>query len=375
MTNLKAEQPEKDFITGLIVGKFAPPHLGHVFLAQFARGFCDRLVILVEEDASDLLADDVPTLAMAKRLEMLAETLPGCEIYPVLSRKCAGDRARWVENAQALVGKVDFFFSGDREDYRLSQAFAATFIPLDPDRQLTPVSSSLISLDPFSQWQFLPPAVRSYYSKKVCVFGAESTGKSTLTANLGRHFETSYVPEYARTLLEFKNNELDESDLWHFAVGMVSSFEAMSRRANRVIFADTDALTTKIWSEWIYKRYDRRLDDLITAQSFDLYLVPDVDVPWVEDPQRYLPNERESFRDYCIARLDELKRPYRLIKGSFAERHEQAVAAVEALFAPEKSVQAVSCTVAQVVPQVISQPLPYGLPANIVLPSSLQIRI
>lgn len=47
-------------------------------------------------------------------------------------------------------------------------------------------------------WQYLPPVVRPYYAKRVCIYGPESTGKSTLTIDLARHFQTVFVEEYAR---------------------------------------------------------------------------------------------------------------------------------------------------------------------------------
>ncbi|NJL72726.1 MAG: ATP-binding protein [Candidatus Competibacteraceae bacterium] len=67
----------------------------------------------------------------------------------------------------------------------------------------------------------------------------------------------------------------------------------------RVIFSDTDALTTCIWSEWLYKEVPEELLALAQRQKHDLYLLLDVDVPWIEDPQRYYPEERETFLASC----------------------------------------------------------------------------
>ena len=38
--------------------------------------------------------------------------------------------------------------------------------------------------------------------KKIVVLGPESTGKSTLCAQLAAHYKSSWVPEYARTYLQ-----------------------------------------------------------------------------------------------------------------------------------------------------------------------------
>jgi nicotinamide riboside kinase len=60
-------------------------------------------------------------------------------------------------------------------------------------------------------------------------------------------------------------------------------------------------------------------------------LLLDVDVPWVYDPQRYLPNERQSFLDLCREYLENAGRPYKLVSGTFEERTELAIGAVEEL--------------------------------------------
>jgi len=152
-----------------------------------------------------------------------------------------------------------------------------------------------------------------------------------MSKNLAKHFHTLYCPEYARTLMESRNNELFESDMIHFAKGMIASEEALVGFANRALFSDTDALTTCIWYQFLYKRVPVELRELAARQRHHLYLLLDVDVPWVYDPQRYLPNERQSFLDLCREYLENAGRPYKLVSGTFEERTELAIGAVEEL--------------------------------------------
>jgi HTH-type transcriptional regulator, transcriptional repressor of NAD biosynthesis genes len=63
-----------------------------------------------------------------------------------------------------------------------------------------------------------------------------------------------------------------------------------------------------------------------TAQQrqYDLYLLLDVDVPWVDDQQRYLPHARREFFERCRKALESHCRPFVVIRGNWWERLEQA---------------------------------------------------
>jgi len=77
------------------------------------------------------------------------------------------------------------------------------------------------------------------------VVGPESTGKSTLARDLAAHFGTTWVPEYARTLLEPRADPgqtapVEREDMIAIARGQMASEEALARNAERVLFSDTD---------------------------------------------------------------------------------------------------------------------------------------
>ncbi len=74
---------------------------------------------------------------------------------------------------------------------------------------------------------------------------------------------------------------------------------------------------------WIYESAD--------TMTYDLYLVMNIDVPWVDDNQRYLAERRQEFFDLCIQALEKRKRPYIVISGPWEERFTKAVQAVEPL--------------------------------------------
>jgi len=101
-----------------------------------------------------------------------------------------------------------------------------------------------------------------------------------------------------------------------------------------VLICDTDPLSTLVWSETLYGACDASVRERAEGRTYDLYLLLDVDVPWVADPQRDMPHRRQELRERFERILVEHGRPYRVIRGTWAERFDQARAAVEELLHP-----------------------------------------
>lgn len=66
-------------------------------------------------------------------------------------------------------------------------------------------------------------------------------------------------------------------------------------------------------------------------RKYDLYLLLDVDVPWIDDSQRCLPHKRKEFFEQCEGILKSEGRPYVRIRGSWSERFRAACVAVDGL--------------------------------------------
>ena len=65
----------------------------------------------------------------------------------------------------------------------------------------------------------------------------------------------------------------------------------------------------------------------------DLYLLTGIDAPWVADPQRDRPHMREHMHDLFRRELESRKLLYANINGTWAERREQAITAINELLA------------------------------------------
>lgn len=166
---------------------------------------------------------------------------------------------------------------------------------------------------------------------KVCVFGSESTGKSTLARGLADHFQTCHVPEYARELIAEQDGALSLADIDRIARGQMAAEDRMLHRANRLLVCDTDLMTTAIWSEWLFGSCPEWIKAEAARRQYNLYLLTDIDVPWVDDIHRYLPEDRAAFQARCEKELVDRGINYVKIQGSWQQRFETACKAVNIL--------------------------------------------
>lgn len=171
---------------------------------------------------------------------------------------------------------------------------------------------------------------------KVVLFGPESTGKTTLSEQLARHYNTVWVPEYAREYLQKKwNNErktCEPKDLLPIAEGQMKLENKLSSKATEVLICDTDLLETKVYSEAYYVGHcDPILEKYALQNSYDLYFLTYIDVPWVGDDLRDKPNERQKMFDYFKSTLEKYNRNFVILKGDKSTRLQTAIAHIDKL--------------------------------------------
>ncbi len=172
-------------------------------------------------------------------------------------------------------------------------------------------------------------AVPAQHIKRVAIIGPECTGKSELSEFLAGHYETSWVPEYARGYLDNLVRPYNQDDLTTIARGQLRIEDEFARTANGVLFCDTNLHVIKIWSHFKYGEVDSEILGLIEERSYDLYLLTNIDIPWEEDPQREHPDKREELYDLYLSELKNQPVPFVEISGDRKERRETAIRAVE----------------------------------------------
>ncbi|WP_420401099.1 AAA family ATPase [Flagellimonas sp.] len=171
---------------------------------------------------------------------------------------------------------------------------------------------------------------------KVVLFGPESTGKTTLSQQLARQYNTVWVPEYAREYLQNKwNNErktCEPKDLLPIAEGQIRLENELTKKASDVLICDTDLLETKVYSEAYYLGYcDPVLEKYALENTYDLYFLTYIDTPWEADDLRDKPNERERMFAYFHDTLKKYNRNFVILKGDKKTRLKAAVQHIDKL--------------------------------------------
>jgi NadR type nicotinamide-nucleotide adenylyltransferase len=182
---------------------------------------------------------------------------------------------------------------------------------------------------------------------KVVLFGPESTGKTTLSKQLARFYNTVWAPEFARDYLQQKwNNErktCEADDLIEIAIGQMKLENKLAKKADKVLICDTDLLETKVYSEEYYGGFvDENLDKAAKKNKYDLYLLTYIDTPWEEDDLRDRPELRlEMFNAFENA-LKEHNCNYILLKGDKETRFKKATETIDKLIANKENLHSFS---------------------------------
>ena len=171
---------------------------------------------------------------------------------------------------------------------------------------------------------------------KIVLFGPESTGKTTLSIQLAKHYNTVWVQEYARPYLQKVWNQerrtCQQKDILPIAFGQIALENRLAKRADKVLICDTDLLETKVYSSAYYGGFvDPILEKAATENTYNLYLLTYIDTPWEADDLRDRPEQRLEMFEAFQKALDQHHRPYLLLKGDKESRLKKAVEAIDAI--------------------------------------------
>ena len=167
--------------------------------------------------------------------------------------------------------------------------------------------------------------------KKIVITGPESTGKSWLTAKLGKHFKAPFADEYARHYLEEHGSDYDFDTLEKIIRGHKSHQQKAIQQAENLVFLDTDLLNFKIWEEMVFGKTHDFLQKEIENENDHLYLLTYPDIPWEQDPLRENPENRMELFDSQLELLKKIKRPFEIVKGAYDVRLKTALTATDEL--------------------------------------------
>ena len=324
---------------GLVIGKFYPPHAGHLALVRAAQARCERVTVQVLASSAESLPGEV-------RAAWLREELPGVRVVHGLDDHPVdyADPGAWDAHTavirRLLDAPVDLVVTSDSYGAELARRLGARWHQVDPGRRDLPVSGTAVRADPARYWWALPAAVRAWFVRRVVVTGAESTGTTTLAQDLTAHYGLPAVAEFGREWTTVRPGGLDAP--WHTAeFDLVAREQARreddaARRTPRpLIVCDTDVTATAIWHERYVGHPSGTVAALAAARVPDLYLLTGDEIPFVQDGWRDGEHVRHAmqqrFREELARRSATDGVPWVELRGSRAERCAAAVGLVDDL--------------------------------------------
>lgn len=317
-------------IRGLVIGKFYPPHLGHSCLIETALAHVDDVDVLVCVRPDQTVAGDL-------RVAWLKELHPTAHVISIPDICDDENSERWAKYTIKVLGyKPDLVFTSEDYGERYARAMGSKHVMVDRNRRQVPIAGSVIREKPPQNLSYLAPVVRAYYVKRICVVGAESTGTTTMSQLLAEHYQTAWVPEYGREYYENKfqqdaNSKWESAEFLHIAQTQAQMEDHAARTANRLLICDTDPLATSIWHERYVGSRLLEIETVIAARRYDLYLLTNDDIPFVQDGTR----DGEHLRHWMTTRFrEELEARHcrwALLSRSVEQRMQTAIAAIEPL--------------------------------------------
>lgn len=225
-------------MAGVIIGRFMPPHNGHLYLIDFARHMVDRLYVLVCTLSHEPIPGEL-------RYQWVSELAPDCEVVhiteeiPAARRGEAGAIAIWARAVgDAVPETITRVFASENYGWELAWHLDAQYVPVDPSRSNIPVSASAIRTSPYENWRFIPPPVRPWYLRHVAVIGLRDRAiqladeLETVVAHPYREFWQYTWNEFAgrRNATPLTDEQIQN--------GERATTTALARHANRILVHD-----------------------------------------------------------------------------------------------------------------------------------------
>lgn len=332
----------------LVVGKFYPPHAGHVHLVQAALGLRSRVVVLCLGSSGDTYSPGQRARAFEEDLRAGGVDLQQVQVragfdetpYDLGSETVWASHVRVFQARLAGAWDVDLLVTSEGYGDELASRLGVAHASVDPERSSVSVSARGVRSDVAGMWRFLGPGTRRLLGIRVVVLGAESTGTTTvaqmlaerLRARGGSWSDTCWVPEYGHELTEQKQRdavalhgvaplsvEWSAQDFLDVVAEQSRREDEALVRGGPVLVCDTDAFTTPVW-ERRYLGDDASLDPAGLGHG-DIYLLTDhAGVPFVQDGTRDGEHLRAQMTVDFERALVAHGRPWVLLTGSLEDR-------------------------------------------------------
>ncbi|HWZ23002.1 MAG TPA: AAA family ATPase [Cytophagaceae bacterium] len=322
-------------IKAFVFGKFLPFHKGHEAMINFALSKCDFLSVLI--CSSD--KEEISGLIRKSWIEhsFLNTGNIDFEIFDYKENELPNTSVSSSEVSKIWASKFTSLFPGHSllitsepyGDY-VANFMNIKHIVFDIERKIVPISASKIRADLSLNWPYLSNKTKAFYIKKVVLLGSESTGKTTLTTKLAKHFQVSSVQEAARGIIK-NSNAFSIEDLYTVATGHAQKIEKEIAGDNALLIIDTDVHITQSYAMHIFGKQLELPNEIYLTNKADLYLYLNNDVAFIQDGTRLSESERNLLDISHRNTLAKYGISFHEITGNWEDRFRKSIHLIERL--------------------------------------------
>ncbi|MEO8146786.1 MAG: AAA family ATPase [Bacteroidia bacterium] len=283
-------------IKAFVFGKFLPFHKGHEGMINFALSKCDYLSVLICCSDKENISGSVrknwieQTFTDKKNIEVKVFSYNESKL-PNTSETSKDVSEIWAIVFKELYPDYSLLITSENYGNLVAGFMNIQHIAFDIPKKLFPVSATAVRNDVLANWKFLPDSVKPDFGIKVVIVGTESTGKTTLTEKLAKHYGCSLVLEAARDLIP-NSNEFTFGDLHLVANEHSRKIQNAIIENSPLIIIDTDIHITKSYSKFTFDKDLIVRDDIYNINKADIYLYLNNDVEHFQDGTRLSETER-----------------------------------------------------------------------------------
>ena len=317
---------------GFLLGKFHGFHIGHIYLIESALHSCEHLTVLVCTIHKEEIDGVYRYQAIREYFKdyINVKVLHYNQYLPQEPSEDIFFWEKWIPIINQHCPNIDIVFSSEDYGQKIAEKLGANvkFEVIDKLREAVNISGTEVRNNPIKNYDYIAPTMRWYFNKKIAIVGAESVGKTTLTKKLAEYYRTTCALEYGRIVAE-KKPQLEESDFIEIGEEQNKLIHECNKKAYRVLFSDTEALTTKVFLPKYCKQYskltEKYLEQYIVNQKFSIYFVLAPDTEPIQDGTRLFLEQRETHHQEIINELKKYNKPFVVLHGTYEQKFLQAI--------------------------------------------------